>query len=343
MKSVIELQKKLFPDVLSIIQKRFLILRYIGAMEPVGRRSLAATLGLTERVLRSEVDFLKEQKLLYSTSSGMSLTEAGLELVQDLESFMRELTGIDEMETSLQKVLGIKKVIIVPGDSDQLPWIKNELGKACVSCINKYLTGENIIAVTGGTTMASVAEMMRPQHQNQELLFVPARGGIGEDVKNQANTICSSMAEKTKGRHRVLYVPDQVSKEMYKSMIKIPEIHDVLTLIKNASMVLHGIGDAITMAKRRKTTVEIMDKLTKSHAVGESFGYYFNEAGEVVHKVQTIGLQLDDLQEVEHVIAVAGGASKGKAIGAYMKQAPDSTILITDEGAAQELLKGKSL
>ena len=63
MKSIIDFQKRLLPDLLTIIQKRYHILRYIGAMEPVGRRSLAASLGLTERVLRSEVDFLKQQKL----------------------------------------------------------------------------------------------------------------------------------------------------------------------------------------------------------------------------------------------------------------------------------------
>ena len=105
-------------------------------------------------------------------------------------------------------------------------------------------------------------------------------------------------------------------------------------------MVLHGIGDAITMAERRKTSPEIIIKLKDSHAVGEAFGYYFNEHGEVVHKVQTIGLQLEDLANVTHVIAVAGGASKAKALRAYMKQAPTSTILITDEGAAKELLQG---
>ena len=78
-----------------------------------------------------------------------------------------------------------------------------------------------------------------------------------KNVKNQANTICSKMAERTGSKHRVLYVPDQVSKEMYKSMIKDPEIHEVLSLIKSANLVLHGIGDAITMAERRKTVWKI--------------------------------------------------------------------------------------
>jgi central glycolytic genes regulator len=105
-------------------------------------------------------------------------------------------------------------------------------------------------------------------------------------------------------------------------------------------MVLHGIGDAITMAERRKTYSEIKRKLEEKKAVGEAFGYYFNEEGEIVHKVLTIGLQLEDLAHIPHVIAVAGGSSKAKAIKAYLKQAPSSTILITDEGVAQRLLKG---
>ncbi|WP_394234627.1 sugar-binding transcriptional regulator [Niallia oryzisoli] len=343
MKSVIDLQKRLLPDLLSVIQKRFQILRFIGAMEPVGRRSLAASLGLTERVLRSEVDFLKQQKLLFSTTAGMSLTEDGKELVEKLQSFIREIAGIDEMESSLKKMLGINKVMIISGDSEESPWVKDELGKACVTSINNNLSGENIIAVTGGSTMAAVADMMTPQSKDHELLFVPARGGIGEDVKNQANTICSKMAENTRSKHRVLYVPDQVSDEMYQSMIKDPEINEVLQLIKSANMVLHGIGDAITMAKRRKTSAEDIQKLEKSEAVGEAFGYYFNESGEVVHKVQTIGMQLEDLTKVSHVIAIAGGASKAKAIRAYMKQAPETTVLITDEAAATELLQGLSL
>ncbi|WP_338449365.1 sugar-binding domain-containing protein [Niallia oryzisoli] len=340
MKSIIQLQKRLLPDLLSIIQKRFQILRFIGAMEPVGRRSLAASLGLTERVLRSEVDFLKQQKLLFSTSAGMSLTESGKELVEELQGHIREIMGIDEMESDLKRLLGIKKVIIVAGDSEESPWVKDELGKACVASINNNLSGENIIAVTGGTTMAAVADMMTPKSQEHDLLFVPARGGIGEDVKNQANTICSKMAEKTGSKHRVLYVPDQVSDEMYQSMIKEPEINEVLHLIKSANMVLHGIGDAITMAKRRKTSAEDIQKLEKSEAVGEAFGYYFDEAGEVVHKVQTIGMQLKDLNNVSHVIAIAGGASKAKAIRAYMKRAPETTVLITDEAAATKLLQG---
>ncbi|MGG3691388.1 sugar-binding transcriptional regulator [Heyndrickxia ginsengihumi] len=340
MLSLIEVQKKLLPDLLIIMQRRYQILRSISFMEPVGRRTLSQAMGLSERVLRSEVEFLKSQKLVDIKSSGMSITKTGSKLLQELEIMMREISGINEIEVQLKKKLNLEDVIIVPGNSDEEPWVKNELGRACALRMKACLTGNNIIAVTGGTTMAAVADALTADFSNdqQEVLFVAARGGIGEDVENQANTICAKMAERSGRKHRVLYVPDQVSPEVYKSVVTEPSIKEVLTLIKQANIVLHGIGDALVMAKRRKTKDEEMEKILQGHAVGEAFGYYFNEQGEVVHRVQTIGLHLKDLPHVEHVLAVAGGVSKAKAIKAYINSKPKSTVLITDEGAAKQIL-----
>lgn len=340
MDSLIDVQKRLLPDLLTVMQKRFHILHYIGLMEPVGRRNLSMSLGLTERVLRSEVEFLKDQNLITSSTSGMSLTFDGKNLLDKLSSVIREISGISAMEENLQRKLGIQKVIIVSGDCDESPWVKTELGRASANWMKTKLTGENIIAVTGGSTIAAVADMLTPFDMEQSCLFVPARGGIGEDVKNQANSICAAMADHTNSKYRVLYVPDQVSREIYDSIIKEREISEVLKMIKSASMVLHGIGDAITMAERRKSSDEDLKKIKSTEAEGEAFGYYFNKNGEVVHKVQTIGLQLQDLSSIPHVIAVAGGNTKAKAIAAYMKQAPRSTVLVTDEGAAKCLLEG---
>ena len=212
------------------------------------------------------------------------------------------------------------------------------MGRACVTCIKERLNGKNIVAVTGGTTLASVAEMMTPDSKNREMLFVPARGGLGETVENQANTICAKMAERASGNYRLLHVPDQLSKEAYQSIIEEPSIKELLAILKSSSMVIHGIGDAKTMAERRKTPEKDFLKIEQGNAVAEAFGYYFDQEGEIVHKVQTVGIQLDDIDEVPNVIAVAGGASKAKAIKAYMKQGLDS-VLITDEGAANELIR----
>ncbi|MBS4219418.1 hypothetical protein KHA96_13915 [Bacillus sp. FJAT-49711] len=343
MHSFLKIQTQIVPDMLSVMQKRYQILRSIRLTEPVGRRTLADMLGLTERVLRSEAEFLKARQLITIKTAGMMVTPKGAKLLLELDEMMREITGISKMEQSLKSLLGISNVVVVPGDSDETPLVKEEIGKAAADKLIGYLGKDNVIAVTGGTTMACTAEMLSGNMgDGRKLLFVPARGGIGEDVKNQANVICATMAEKTGGTHRVLYVPDEVGLEVYQSLLKEPAIIEVLNMIKSANIVVHGIGDALTMAGRRRTNKAAMKKIIEENAVGEAFGYYFNENGEIVHKVPTIGMQISDLHDKPIVLAAAGGKSKAKAIKAYLKSAPKTTVLITDEGAALEVLKGHS-
>ena len=52
------------PDMLDVLQERFQILRNIYWMQPIGRRSLSETMGITERVLRTETDVLKRLNLI---------------------------------------------------------------------------------------------------------------------------------------------------------------------------------------------------------------------------------------------------------------------------------------
>lgn len=340
MKRLLNIQKQLVPDILEVLTERFRILRFIRLMQPIGRRSLATSLGMSERVLRSEVTFLKEQRLIHIASSGMTLTEQGQTLHDQLEEMMREVFDLKELEKQLKQILGLKKVLIVPGDSDQYPTVKKELGKACVQLIKQLQPSleKKIIAVTGGTTVAEVAEMMTPDSDMKETLFVPARGGLGEQVENQANTICAAMATKAMGSYRLLHVPDQLSPESYASLMEEPTLKELQSMIRSAEMVVHGIGEATTMAKRRNSSNEMLHILQEKNAVAEAFGYYFNQTGDIIHKVLTIGLQLEDVTSTKYVIAVAGGSTKAKAISAYMKQKA-SNILVTDEGAALELLQ----
>src|SRR5699024_11006972 len=218
-------------------------------------------------------------------------------------------------------------------------WVKQEMGKACVSHLKTTLDPGQTIGVTGGTTMAEVAAMMVPLEMNETPLFVPARGGLGEQAKNQTNTTVAEMTRTAKEDQRLLYVPDPLSEASYQSMINEPSVKDILQLIKHSDVILHGIGDALTMAKRRKTTPEIIEKLRTNKAISEAFGYYFDADGNIVHKVRTIGIQLEDLASINHVITVAGGQSKAQAITSYFQDSK-SDMLITDEAAAKAILRG---
>ncbi|MGY0693579.1 sugar-binding transcriptional regulator [Virgibacillus sp. FSP13] len=342
MRALIDLQKKLYPDLLHAMQQRYSILNSVSLFQPIGRRGLAEHVALSERIVRAEVDFLHNQGLLDITTKGMLITEEGKVVVNQLAVFMKEVMGLSVLEEQLKDKLQVEQVMVVPGNSDNESWVKQEMGKACVSFLNSTSAVDQTIAVTGGTTMAAVAQAMTPSDIPGPCLFVPARGGIGEKVENQANTIVAEMAQKTNGDYRMLYVPDPLSETSYHTMLREPSINEILELIRKSDVVLHGIGDALTMAKRRKTGNEIMQQLADKHAVGEAFGYYFNKAGDVVYKVRTIGIQLEDLDPAKCVITVAGGSSKAQAIASYFEQGK-SDLFITDEAAAEQILRDESL
>ncbi|WP_138418378.1 sugar-binding transcriptional regulator [Aquibacillus sediminis] len=342
MRSLIDLQKKLFPDLLDVMQRRYKILHYIQLMGPIGRRSLSENIAMAERLVRSEIDFLNQHGFIAVTSKGMHLTNAGQTILHELAAFMKDVSRFNVLEQHLKEKLQLDHVIVISGNSDEQDWVKQELGEACVNYLSFILQSNQTIAVTGGTSIAAVANEMAPFPNAKNCIFVPARGGLGEQVENQANTICAQMAKKANGKYRLLYVPDPLSEETYHSIIGEPSVREVLELIRDADVVIHGIGDAITMANRRKTSENVLDKLIRGKAVSEAFGYYLDDAGEVVHKVRTVGMQLEDLNDTDYVISIAGGKSKAKAIMSYFKQGK-SNVLITDEGAANELLREFSL
>src|SRR5699024_8282015 len=149
-------------------------------------------------------------------------------------------------------------------------------------------------------------------------MFVPARGGVGEEVENQANTIAAEMAKAEKGNYRLLHVPDPLSETLSQTLLHEPMVKEKLPIIQNEYFALHGIEDAITMDTRKKASQEHIEMLNKEQAVSEAFGYYFNEAGEIVHKVRTIGIHLEDLEHA-NVISIAGGKSKAQAIASFVK------------------------
>jgi central glycolytic genes regulator len=331
------MQQKLLPDLVDVMRQRYMLLRSVHHLQPIGRRALAQELHSTERILRAEVDLLKETGLLHVTAAGMSLSEEGQRVLDELEPLVGELFGLTELAERLQRVLGIAKVIVVQGDADHSPWVKQELGRVGARVLKQYVREGDIVAVTGGTSIASVAQHLTPSPAFKGVQFVPARGGLGERVELQANTLASAMAAKTGGTYRLLHVPDRLHPEALQSLLREPQIKEVLALLKHTRIVLHGIGDALTMARRRSYSEAELRELEQAGAVSEAFGYYFNEAGETVHRMPTIGLQLEDVKKAEAVLSIAGGKSKAKAILSFSKQSCQN-VLITDEGAARAIL-----
>lgn len=337
MNDLIELEKKIVPEMIETLEKRYEILRSIYYYQPIGRRALANNLKLGERTVRTEVSVLKEQGLLNIESVGMYVTEEGKSILMDLKDVIYNIKGLKDLERVLEDALNIKKAFIVPGNSDEDELVLKDIGKEAAKHLKKLIRDDNIIGITGGTTMEQFAEEVNSEKVANNVLVLPARGGLGKSVETQANSIAAKLANKIGGSYRLLHVPDIVGKEAQDALLKIPDVREIVSIIHNLDILVFGLGRADTMAERRELPEEKIHKLIENGAVAEAFGHYFDRSGNTVYESMTIGLSLSDYERVKNVIGVAGGEEKAEAIISICTIRGDMT-LVTDEGAARKIL-----
>lgn len=338
MDKLLSLQPKIVPELIPILLSRYQILRAIRLLQPIGRRALAEYLHFQERKIRKEVDLLKDQELIEVNSAGMQVTKAGEDLLAEMEDYIRELQGLHNLEAKLEALFGVEQVIVIPGDADENPSVKKDMARVTAEYLRQHLQDGAVLAVTGGTTLAEVAAALSVPGGKKEIMVLPARGGLGEEVEIQANTVAANIAKGLGASYRLLHVSDDLQAETVQSIINEPKIKEIIELLHQAGMVLHGIGSAEEMARRRGMSVAEIGKLMQQGAVGEAFGYYFDSNGAVIHSISSVGLQLSDLRSIRKVIAVVGGRSKAPAVKAVLSHSTRNGLII-DEGAALALLE----
>lgn len=333
----IELIKRIVPEISEIIQKRHMILKFISYNQPVGRRTLATKLLLKERNVRDEVEVLRSQNLLKVDNMGMNVTDEGKKCLDELDEIYVYLKGIPKLEEELEKILNIKEVIIIPGNSIDTDIITKEMGNITFKKLKKNLKPKDVIGITGGSTMAKIAEEALWDSKQRDILVIPARGGLGKDLNTQSNSIAAKLSEGLGGNYRLLYIPDNLEKEALEYILRNEEVNESINLIENMDTLLFGIGRADTMAKRRNLKQEKIDSILDKGSVAEAFGHFFNIDGEEIWEYKTIGLSLEKFKALENLIGVAGGEEKAEAIIA-ISSLNANIILVTDESCAKRIL-----
>ncbi|MCG4586735.1 sugar-binding transcriptional regulator, partial [Anaerosalibacter bizertensis] len=143
MKKIIELEKKIAPEVIDILENRYDILRNIYYNQPIGRRTLANQLGMGERAVRTEVNILKNQGLLNIESMGMYVTNEGKNLLEDIKGLIHTIKGLTELESALENKLNIRKVLVVPGNSDESELVLKDMGRTAARFLKKIIKKSN--------------------------------------------------------------------------------------------------------------------------------------------------------------------------------------------------------
>ncbi|MFC5602427.1 sugar-binding transcriptional regulator [Sporosarcina koreensis] len=335
---IIEAQRKLVPEMMELLHQRYKVLKFIEVAGPIGRRPLGQMADISERECRNLMEILRNEGLIRVAKEGATITNEGAAVLDTLGSTIEEWTGHGLVERKLGELLGIHCVQIVPGDCDENPAVKSLIGKEAAEEFMSRIGDGHLIAVTGGSSVAAIPQHIHSIENAGRLHFIAARGGVGDDIGLQANVIAASFAEASGGTYSTFYYPESLSAEAHEVFKREPTAIQMMEQYEQTDCVLHGIGDALRMAEIRNTPETECLHIQEQGAKGEAFGYYFDDNGNVVHRIRTVGIQTEQLQKVPLIIAVAGGKSKAEAIMSYMASAPRQTILITDEGAARDIL-----
>ena len=333
-----EAQSKLVPEMVEVLQERYKVLKYVKIAGPIGRRPLGEMAGLSERETRTMMDLLRKQHLIDIERNGTTITAEGNKVLEALELPLEKWSGRISLANRLTDLLGVRSVKVVAGNCDEFEATKNLLGMAAAKEFVTGLGDGSTVAVTGGSTVASIPTYINKMSNSKDLLFIAARGGVGEDIGLQANVIAASFAKACGGKSNTFYYPESLSLQAHEAFRKEPSVLKMIQLYEKVDCVLHGIGDAQIMAELRGSLDEERHMLQDVGAKGEAFGYYFDRTGKVVHRIRTVGIRPEQLKNVPLLISISGGSSKAEAILSYMATAPKQTILITDEGAANKMI-----
>ena len=328
----IKLITKLAPDLMDEIVSRAMVLDRISVLQPVGRRALAQRMHMPERETRVITDALRDAGWIDATAAGMLLTNKAYELLDNVRAFVKNKSGIESLEIQLQRLLPVEKIKIVPGNADEDREVLSEVGRVAGAWLRKVVKSGSIVAVTGGTTVQQVARHI-PRGANLDVTVIPARGGLGQSVETQANTLAQEIADQLGGKHMALYLPDNLTPDALKALLQLKEVSEPLETLKKADILLYGIARADDMANNRLTDRLERDRLVEQGATAEALGFCFDSHGRYLAAASAIGVPLDAVGDIPHIIGVAAGARKAEAILAVTRHHKHS-MLVIDEGAA---------
>lgn len=335
---ILDIQNKIVPETADLLMRRYEILKIISSFEPIGRRTLANKLGMSERTMRTEIDRLKELNLIHIHSSGVKLTDMGIDILSEVHNTFYYIKNLSDLEIKLKDKLNLRRVSVVAGDTENDIYAFYDLGKKAAEIILNFIKNDTVLGITGGTTMACTVNHMKSKKGLKNLLVLPARGGLSEELEIQANTIAANLAEKLDARYKLLHIPDNLDKEGLNVLKNNKLINEVLEDIKKINLLVFGLGNATKMAARRKSDKEVLRKIESENLIAETFGYFFDQDGNVKIETNSVGITLDNFKTIKNAIGVAAGSSKAEAIYAFSKF-NNNFILVTDEAAAIRILE----
>ena len=282
---------------------------------------IAKRLGFTRQKVNQTINNLKKLDVVHITVRG--LEEKNIALA-----------------TALEETYGLKECIVVSNDNEDDDTIY-KVSLVAAQYLENVIKNGDIIGVSWGNTLAKIAQQMNFFHK-PDCKVVSLIGGLNVTEKiSKTDEVARNFANKLDCPSVMLYAPLIVDNAKTKDLLmKEPHIKQSFDYMQRCNIALLGIGTLTT-----KTSIYSREVLSKENLSDNFVG---DIATNLVRadgswnsnplQDRLISADIELLNSIENVVAVATGVQKADAIRGVLNSKCVNT-LITDEATAKKILK----
>ncbi|WP_017813531.1 MULTISPECIES: sugar-binding transcriptional regulator [Paenibacillus] len=255
------------------------------------------------------------------------------------------LEDLDELAEQLKRKYKLDTVHVCYSPVNEYKEIQKHISKRAADYLYEIVQDSDIIGVTWGTTMYSVARQLE-QKQVRGVEVVQLKGGVSHShVNTYAAETVNLFAEAYHTSARYLPLPVIFDNIEVKRMVEEDRhIQRIIELGRQANIAMFTVGtvkeDALLFRLGYFNKEE--QQLLQRTGVGDICSRFFDKDGNICSPAindRTVGIDLPDLRKKEKSILVTGGQRKIEAIEAALV-GKYANILVTDQFTAQALLTG---
>lgn len=253
-----------------------------------------------------------------------------------------------DLENSLRARFDLAEAIVVECSEDREGAIMSRIGEAAAHFLEATLQKDEIIGVSSWSeSILQMVNNIHPMKSSRAKYVVQTLGGMGNPaVQTHATQLTTRLAKLAGAEAQLLSTPGVAqSRDAKLILLGDPYVRETMGLFDEITLGIVGIGSiepsSLLAHSGNVFSSRELAEIDEAGGVGDISLRFFDAQGRAI-KTQlderVIGMTLEELSNVDRVIALAGGKPKTEAIrGALRTHVID--ILITDKFTAQRLIE----
>ena len=259
-----------------------------------------------------------------------------------------------ELEDQLRARFQLEPVAVIKsGGGADGPDLRRAVGHFGAPVVDALIQPRDIVALAGGRTIHELVHHL-PVSRAKSLTVVQAMGSVDSTVNGfDAQEVGRVVAQRLGGTFLSLNTPAFIpEKRTRDALLDLQQVRSVHQTLDRARVALIGLGTLANSVFVERGTLDaaMIRELQRAGAVGEVCGRFIDGNGDecaTAWRDRVIGVQIEQLRRIPHVVGVVSGNDRSAAILAAIKGKIIKALVIDEVGAAALLasatvLRGKT-